>query len=66
MTTSHGENDWKVRINGGESHPVDHAHVLYRDGYRVSISLDTMEILNNLVYFHQLPLIIGYVRTNYH
>jgi hypothetical protein len=22
MTTAHGENDWKIRINGGEEHPV--------------------------------------------
>ena len=45
MTTVHGEGDWKIRINGGEEHPVPHAHILFRDGSRVSIALDSLEIL---------------------
>ena len=45
MTTSQGEGDWKVRINGGEEHAVPHAHVLFRDGSRVSIALDSFRIL---------------------
>ena len=45
MTTSHGENDWKIRINGGEEHSVPHAHILFRDGSRVSVALDSLEIL---------------------
>lgn len=45
MTTAHGENDWKIRINGGEEHPVPHAHILFRDGSRVSVALDSLEIL---------------------
>ncbi len=49
MTTAHGEYDWKIRINGGEDHPVPHAHVLFRDGYRVSVSLETLEILAGAV-----------------
>ena len=40
MTTMYGESDWKIRINGGEEHPVPHAHILFRDGSRVSVALD--------------------------
>lgn len=49
MTTVHGENDWKIRINGGEEHPIPHAHILFRDGARVSVSIDTLEILAGMV-----------------
>jgi hypothetical protein len=45
MTTAHGENDWKIRINGGEDHPMPHAHILFRDGSRISIAIETLEIL---------------------
>jgi len=45
MTTAHGESDWKIRINGGEDHPIPHAHILFRDGSRVSVALDSLEIL---------------------
>lgn len=45
MTTAHCEDDWKIRINGGEEHPVPHAHVLFRDGYRVSVALESLEVL---------------------
>lgn len=45
MTTAHGENDWKIRINGGEEHTVPHAHILFRDGSRVSIAIESLEIL---------------------
>ncbi len=49
MTTAHGENDWKIRINCGEEHPVPHAHIIFRDGSRVSVALDTLEILAGVV-----------------
>ena len=49
MTTSHGENDWKIRINGGEEHPVPHANILFRDGSRVSVALDSLAILAGMV-----------------
>ena len=49
MTTAHGEADWKIRINGGEEHPVPHAHILFRDGSRVSVALDSLEILAGMV-----------------
>ena len=46
MTTMHGDNDWKIRINGGEEqHPVPHAHILFRDGSRVSVAIESLEIL---------------------
>ena len=50
MTTAHGENDWKIRINGGEEHQVPHAHVLFRDGSRVSVALESLEILAGMVW----------------
>jgi hypothetical protein len=49
MTTAHAENDWKIRINGGEDHPVAHAHVIFRDGYRVSIAIKSLEVLAGIV-----------------
>jgi len=49
MITTHGEDDWKIRINGGEEHPVPHAHILFRDGSRVSLALDSFEILAGMV-----------------
>lgn len=49
MTTAHGEGDWKIRINGGEEHPVPHAHVVFRDGSRVSIALDSLDVLAGAV-----------------
>ena len=45
MTTAHVAADWKIRINGGENHPVPHVHVLFRDGCRVSVAIDTLELL---------------------
>jgi hypothetical protein len=39
------ENDWKIRINGGQEHPVPHAHIIFRDGYRVSVALESLEVL---------------------
>jgi hypothetical protein len=45
MTTFPGEGDWKIRINGGEEHSVPHAHVLFRDGSRVSVDLNSLKIL---------------------
>lgn len=50
MTTAHGEGDWKIRINGGEEHPVPHAHILFRDGSRVSVALESLEILAGMVW----------------
>lgn len=49
MTTTHGENDWKIRVNGGEEHSVPHAHVIFRDGYRVSVAIESLEILAGAV-----------------
>lgn len=49
MTTAHSENDWKIRINGGEEHTVPHTHILFSDGYRVSVALESLEILAGMV-----------------
>jgi len=53
MTTAHTESDWKIRINGGEDHPIPHAHILFRDGSRVSVALDSLEILVGVVRPHK-------------
>ena len=49
MTTVYGESDWKIRINCGEEHPVPHAHILFRGGSRVSVALDSLQILAGMV-----------------
>lgn len=49
MTTAHGDGDWKIRVNGGEEHPTPHVHILFRDGSRVSVALDSLEILAGMV-----------------
>ena len=45
MPTVHKANDWAVRVNGDEPHPLPHVHVGFRDGSRVSVSIDTGRIL---------------------
>ncbi len=40
MTTYPPHNDWRIRINGNE-HGVPHVHVEFRDGSRVSVSIET-------------------------
>lgn len=77
MTTAHGENDWKVRINGGEGHTTPHVHVIFRDGSRVSVALDSFVILAGgvrparrlmpaltWILEHQAELIAEYRRLN--
>ena len=49
MTTAHVESDWKIRINGGENHAIPHVHVLFHDGCRVSVAIDTLELLAGAV-----------------
>lgn len=44
MTTYPPHNDWRIRINGNE-HGVPHVHVEFRDGSRVSVSIETRKIL---------------------
>ena len=34
MTTYPPVDDWRVRINGREPHPLPHVHVQFRDGSR--------------------------------
>lgn len=77
MTTAHEESDWKIRINGGEEHPVPHAHIIFRDGSRVSVALDSLEILAGMVrpqkriapavawiLAHRAELLVEYRRLN--
>lgn len=45
MTKVHSQDDWRIRINGGESHPLPHAHVEFRDGARVSVGIETLSVL---------------------
>ena len=44
MTNSAPINDWYLRINGHE-HGVPHVHVIFRDGSRVSLAIETGEVL---------------------
>ena len=44
MTTYPPRNDWRIRINGNE-HGVPHVHVEFRDGNRVSVSIETHQVL---------------------
>ncbi|MBV2263402.1 MAG: DUF4160 domain-containing protein [Thauera sp.] len=36
--------DWRIRINGME-HGAPHVHVIFRDGSRVSVAIETGEVL---------------------
>lgn len=49
MTKVHARDDWRIRINGGESHPLPHAHVEFRDGSRVSVAIGSLEVLTGAV-----------------
>lgn len=44
VTTYPQHNDWRIRINGNE-HGVPHVHVEFHDGSRVSVSIETREVL---------------------
>lgn len=39
--------DWRIRINGME-HGVPHVHVIFRDGSRVSVAIETGEVLADI------------------
>ena len=45
MTTYPPVDDWRVRINGREPHPLPHVHVQFRDESRVSLAIETGELL---------------------
>lgn len=45
MATLHKENDWSIRVNGDEPHPLPHVHVGFRDGSRVSVCIETGRVL---------------------
>lgn len=45
MPTMHKENDWAIRVNGDEPHPLPHVHVGFRDGARVSVCIETGRVL---------------------
>jgi hypothetical protein len=45
MPTLHKENDWAIRVNGDEPHPLPHVHVGFRDGSRVSVCIETGHVL---------------------
>ena len=44
MTNYDTIGDWRIRINGNE-HGVPHVHVAFKDGSRVSVAIETCEIL---------------------
>lgn len=45
MPTLHKENDWAIRVNGDEPHPLPHVHVGFRDGARASVCIATGNVL---------------------
>lgn len=45
MPTLHKVNDWAIRVNGDEPHPLPHVHVGFRDGSRVSVCIETGRVL---------------------
>jgi len=49
MTKVHAQHDWRIRINGGESHPLPHVHVEFRDGMRVSVAIESLAVLTGVV-----------------
>lgn len=48
MTNYEAIGDWRIRINGNE-HGVPHAHVLFKDGSRVSVAIETRALLSGNV-----------------
>jgi hypothetical protein len=48
MTTYPPVDDWRVRINGREPHALPHVHVQFRDGSRVSLAIETGQLLSAL------------------
>lgn len=44
MTNYESSGDWRIRINGNE-HGAPHVHVLFKDGSRVSVAIETREVL---------------------
>ncbi len=48
MTNYEPIGDWRIRINGNE-HGVPHVHVLFKDGSRVSVAIETRAVLSGNV-----------------
>lgn len=48
MTNYEIVGDWRIRINGNE-HGIPHVHVLFRDGSRVSVAIETRAPLSGKV-----------------
>ena len=53
MTTYPPVDDWRERINGREPHPLPHVHVQFRDGSRVSLAIETGQLLSGFVTPHK-------------
>ena len=45
MPVMHKENDWGIRVNGDELHPLPHVHVGFKDSSRVSVCIETGRVL---------------------
>lgn len=48
MTNYESIGDWRIRVNGNE-HGVPHVHVLFKDGSRVSVAIETRAVLSGHV-----------------
>lgn len=77
MTKMHSQDDWRIRINGGEAHPLAHVHIEFRDGMRVSVAIESLAVLSGgvrpvkrlntplaWVATHKKELIVEYWRLN--
>lgn len=42
----HSHDDWRIRINGGETHSLAHVSVEFRDGMRVSVAIESLAVLS--------------------
>lgn len=45
MGTVYKQDDWIIRVNADEPHPLPHVHVGFRDGSRVSLCIATGSVL---------------------
>lgn len=55
--------DWRIRINGNE-HGVPHVHVLFKDGSRASVAIETGEVLAGNVSARRLAAAFANIEHN--
>ena len=64
MTNYESIGDWRIRINGNE-HGVPQVHVLFKDGSRVSVAIETRAVLSgNVTPAKRLRLALADIEAN--